>query len=1003
MPGFLNRKDEPGIQLVVPGDDLPGTPRETVFSVEATAQNTSTEDEDELLLLLGVKHLNKSTTARIGSPKQLRWLHLTSNGMEFNSFLRGALEAYGFDHLQHPGAQASITKFFDRFLAVCEESVFRGGRFRTVPASTKIQLLGRAESVTVNFTAIPYFLLQEAQSPPKRNTASRTKMHWVQPLVQSGYHLDSSMARENQQAIRRLYSHVKQIIHVPQLWLLSIGDKFVATCSPTPVYDCQRSSITTRAIGGQDAFPPTIRATTASGFVFCLERSRCRVWFEFLYRVQSVMSSVSEASIDTRNWVYKLEADGSLIDAHRWRSLLQSHDDKLLAILASPKQSETKPSAKFVPELRYPSGVSDILKQLDQRMLEHHERRLRAMDPSDGFKHRIYTDHPYQYIDPYYWPPEYVLEAARSQSKKGQGQSQSQPPSEPQSQLQIKTQEGGISLTPTSRVEAETEGDKRQEKQPVFKWSVGKSAEDLSDDPDANQRMRALLAYIHRHILFLSDPLVAKAYNELPIQTKSGVDEQIDTFRTHQVNGYIIDLIITFVRYMSDILDEFIDSNYECIVKGKVWAAVSAMIETFRFGTIDIFLPYQINILALPLGPILRQIQGLREGLAGVANPSIPSSLVEAFLQIVILLVEASSEASRLITNVRDPPNPEARDFSPESRDPLRPPSPPRNASHKHWSRRTTRLRSMTWLSHEPTRSDRSYSCSESDSERDRSKFRARARLPYDPDSDIDQLFAQLDHAQDECCAIFRSDEEVIAPGLGTIVALVLESVLRGHSTCKEMPDLDIGEVYATYTTALQLEARNRPSKTLLLDINLLREELETIICNISQQLKLITDFRTDNTGQSPESDLYLDEDDNLRFEILYSSTFDNDTVLIDNPARAVLQSLQTDLQEKKDVFSELIKRADTLERQIVQRVDIIQEDHGKAILVFTIVSVIFLPLSFVSSYLGMNTADIRDMELNQALFWQVAVPVTVVVVALVLVGAYNAGRILGWVSRGAL
>jgi hypothetical protein len=76
------------------------------------------------------------------------------------------------------------------------------------------------------------------------------------------------------------------------------------------------------------------------------------------------------------------------------------------------------------------------------------------------------------------------------------------------------------------------------------------------------------------------------------------------------------------------------------------------------------------------------------------------------------------------------------------------------------------------------------------------------------------------------------------------------------------------------------------------------------------------------------------------------------------------------------------------------------QEDHGKAILVFTIASVIFLPLSFVSSYLGMNTVDIRDMELNQALFWQVALPATFALVALVLTGAYNASRILGWVSK---
>jgi hypothetical protein len=46
---------------------------------------------------------------------------------------------------------------------------------------------------------------------------------------------------------------------------------------------------------------------------------------------------------------------------------------------------------------------------------------------------------------------------------------------------------------------------------------------------------------------------------------------------------------------------------------------------------------------------------------------------------------------------------------------------------------------------------------------------------------------------------------------------------------------------------------------------------------------------------------------------------------------------------------------------------------------------------------------DIRAMELNQALFWQVALPVTVAVVALVLAGGYNASRILGWVSGGVL
>jgi hypothetical protein len=48
-----------------------------------------------------------------------------------------------------------------------------------------------------------------------------------------------------------------------------------------------------------------------------------------------------------------------------------------------------------------------------------------------------------------------------------------------------------------------------------------------------------------------------------------------------------------------------------------------------------------------------------------------------------------------------------------------------------------------------------------------------------------------------------------------------------------------------------------------------------------------------------------------------------------------------------------------------------------------------------------MNTADIRNMELSQALFWQVAAPFAVVVVSVVLTVAYNANGILARLPRG--
>jgi Mg2+ and Co2+ transporter CorA len=57
---------------------------------------------------------------------------------------------------------------------------------------------------------------------------------------------------------------------------------------------------------------------------------------------------------------------------------------------------------------------------------------------------------------------------------------------------------------------------------------------------------------------------------------------------------------------------------------------------------------------------------------------------------------------------------------------------------------------------------------------------------------------------------------------------------------------------------------------------------------------------------------------------------------------------------------------------------------------VFTIVTLVFLPLSFVASFMGMNTSDIRNQTANQSLFWIVALPLTAVVVILALVIGYK-------------
>lgn len=47
--------------------------------------------------------------------------------------------------------------------------------------------------------------------------------------------------------------------------------------------------------------------------------------------------------------------------------------------------------------------------------------------------------------------------------------------------------------------------------------------------------------------------------------------------------------------------------------------------------------------------------------------------------------------------------------------------------------------------------------------------------------------------------------------------------------------------------------------------------------------------------------------------------------------------------------------------------------------------TVIFLPLSFITGYLGMNVEDIRNMGKTQSIFWVIATPITFVIAGVVV------------------
>ncbi|KAG8526373.1 uncharacterized protein KY384_000366 [Bacidia gigantensis] len=86
-------------------------------------------------------------------------------------------------------------------------------------------------------------------------------------------------------------------------------------------------------------------------------------------------------------------------------------------------------------------------------------------------------------------------------------------------------------------------------------------------------------------------------------------------------------------------------------------------------------------------------------------------------------------------------------------------------------------------------------------------------------------------------------------------------------------------------------------------------------------------------------------------------------------------------LDKRWHSFQESLHAAEGLEEWQQDQISLNKDSQNTAIYAFTIVTVIFLPLSTVATILGMNTRDIRDMRSSQWVFWAVALPLTAFII----------------------
>ncbi|KAL7783912.1 hypothetical protein V8C43DRAFT_325663 [Trichoderma afarasin] len=249
-----------------------------------------------------------------------------------------------------------------------------------------------------------------------------------------------------------------------------------------------------------------------------------------------------------------------------------------------------------------------------------------------------------------------------------------------------------------------------------------------------------------------------------------------------------------------------------------------------------------------------------------------------------------------------------------------------------------------------------------------------------------DRMLDRLDHAKRDIFLSGNTSSDIERPQPQAVGAefLALALICKSHNllfeakTSNSRPNDNTLEVYKAYASELHCQANQRPQKRVFLDIRDLEEELDALYTLLSRQKECLHKLAK---SISP---------DTLRLTTM--------TRVAQNRAEKAYQDSHTrQLDIRIQEVQNMKTRSRFLKEQVKQDIEIMEEDHGKAIRVFTIVTLFFLPLSFVSSFMGMNTADVRNMQYKQWLFWATGIPVTLFVLTLACIYGYKGDEIRDW------
>ncbi|KJZ77848.1 hypothetical protein HIM_02485 [Hirsutella minnesotensis 3608] len=200
----------------------------------------------------------------------------------------------------------------------------------------------------------------------------------------------------------------------------------------------------------------------------------------------------------------------------------------------------------------------------------------------------------------------------------------------------------------------------------------------------------------------------------------------------------------------------------------------------------------------------------------------------------------------------------------------------------------------------------------------------------------------------------------------------------------------DIVDTYSNYLSSLDTDITTKPSdRSYQHSVELVQQEMTAIKRTLARQRFVLGSIRASLLGAAG-TDYVLDAGEDFPGQ----RRGRRDTTpawLYAPPYREAAQAItyrssytpaaRGGGEYREFEFRRHTEYAEDLERAVAFKMDWTKDRQENAIYAFTIVTIVFLPISAISSVFGMNTSDVRNMAYGQWLYWAVALPVTLVVI----------------------